>query len=151
QTCALPIYARNDLGQLFDQLVLGTGAVRVPDQVMRLIHDQQIPAGGKGGVLSTLVFLQPLQRDQRQLGVLEGVAGIALDKALVVEQGDFQVEAAAHFHQPLMLEVFRYQNQYAASTAGEQLAVNYQASFDGLAQADFIGQQYTRGDTVSDF
>ncbi len=81
-------HAWGDFGQLLDQLVFGAGVFRVPDQVMRFVHNEQVPAGGEGCVLGALVVLQPVQRDQRELGVFEGVAGIALDEALVIEQRD---------------------------------------------------------------
>ena len=144
-------HARNDFGELLDQPVLGAGVFRVPDQVVRLVHHQQVPTGGEGGILGALVVLQPFQRDQGQLGVFEGVAGIALDEAFVVEQRDFQVEATAHLHQPLMLEVFRHQDEYTLGAAGEQLTMDHQTGFDGLAQAHFVGQQYPRRDAIGDF
>ena len=144
-------HAGDDLGKLLDQRILGAGLFRVPDQVVGLVDYQQIPAGGEQGVLSLLVFLQPFQGDQRQLAVLEGVAGVAFHETLGVEQGDVEVETPAHFHQPLVLQVFRHQDQHAAGATGEQLAMNHQAGFDGLAQAHFVGQQDARGDAVGHF
>ena len=144
-------HAGDDLGQLLDQRVFGAGLLRVPDQVVGFVDHQQVPAGGEQRVLGLVVVLQPLQGDQRQLAVLEGVAGVAFHETLGVEQGDVEVEAPAHFHQPLVLQVFRHQDQYAAGATGEQLAMNHQAGFDGLAQTHFVGQQYARGDTVSHF
>ncbi|KAF1068543.1 MAG: hypothetical protein GAK45_01330 [Pseudomonas citronellolis] len=149
--CGEQQHAGNDLGQLFDQAVLGAGLFRVPDQMVGLVDHQQVPTGGEQRILGTLVTLDPLQGDQGQLAVFERVAGVAFDETLAVEQGDVEVEAAAHFHQPLVLEVFRQQDQHPAGAAGEQLAVNDQTGFDGLAQAHFVGQQNARGDTVGDF
>ncbi|MDT4791933.1 hypothetical protein FQZ97_243870 [compost metagenome] len=143
--------ARDHLGQLFDQLIFAAGLFRMPDQVMGLVHHQQVPAGGEQGILGALVFPQPFQRHQGELAVLEGVAGVAFDEALAVEQRDFQVEAPAHFHQPLVLQVFRHQDQHAAGAAGEQLAMDHQAGLDGLAQAHFVGEQDARGDAVGHF
>ena len=144
-------HAGDDFGQLLDQAVFVAGLLRVPDQVVGLVDHQQIPAGGEQGVLGLLVFLQPLQGDQRQLAVLEGVAGVAFHETLGVEQGDVEVETPAHFHQPLVLQVFRHQDQHAAGATGEQLTMDHQAGFDGLAQAHFVGQQYARGDAVGHF
>ncbi|MNE97748.1 hypothetical protein D3C80_1961490 [compost metagenome] len=48
--------ARDHLGQLLDQLVFAAGLFRMPDQVMRLVHYQQIPAGGEQRILGTFVF-----------------------------------------------------------------------------------------------
>ncbi|MNM84758.1 hypothetical protein D3C81_968560 [compost metagenome] len=144
-------HAGDDLGQLLDQGVFGADLLFMPDQVVRLVDHQQVPAGGKQRVLGLLVFCQPFQGDQRQLGILEGVAGVAFDKALDIEQGDLKVEAPAHFHQPLVLQVLRDQDQHAAGAARQQLAMDDQACFDGLAQAHFVGQQYPRSDTVGHF
>ncbi|MNO70921.1 hypothetical protein D3C76_618200 [compost metagenome] len=143
--------AGNGLGQLLDQGVLGAGLVFVPDQVVGFVDHHQVPARGKQRVLGLFVLGQPLQRHQRQLCVFEGVAGIAFDKALGIEQRNLQVEAPAHFHQPLVLQVFRYQDQYAVGAPGQQLAMDHQARLDGLAQAHLVGQQYPWGDAVGDF
>ncbi len=123
----------------------------LPDQVMCFVDHHQIPAGGEQRILGLFVLDQPLQRYQRQLGVFERVARIALDEAFGVEQRDLQVEAPAHFHQPLVLEVFRDQDQHAAGAAGQQLAMDHQAGFDGLAQAHFVRQQYPWRDAVGHF
>ena len=144
-------HARDDLGQLLDQSVLGAGLFLVPDQVVGLVDHHQVPASGEQRVLGLLVVDQPLQGHQRQLGILEWVAGVAFDEALGVEQRHLQVEASAHLHQPLVLKVLGHQDQHAAGAAGQQLAVDHQAGFDGLAQAHFVGQQHAWGDTVGDF
>src|SRR5690606_1339696 len=68
-----------------------------------------------------------------------------------VEQHDVEVEASAHLHQPLVLQVLRYQDQHTAGAPGEQLAMNHQTGFDGLAQTYFVGQQYARGNPVGHF
>ncbi len=117
RSCSQQQHAGDHFGQLFDQFVFGAGTFRVPDQVVRFVHYQHVPAGGKGGILGAFVFLKPFQRYQCQLGVFERVAGIALDETLGIEQCDFQVEAAAHLHQPLVLEVFRNQDQHPAGAA----------------------------------
>ncbi|MNZ35213.1 hypothetical protein D3C78_526040 [compost metagenome] len=138
-------------GQFLDQAVFGAGAFRMPDQVVGFVDHQQVPFGVQHGLLGAHVVTQPVEGDQRQLAVLERVVGIALDEALGVEQGDLQVEAPAHFHQPLVLEVFRHQDQGAAGAAAEQLAMQDQAGLDGLAQAHFVGQQHARAGAVGDF
>ena len=144
-------HARNHFGQLFDQRVFGAGLVFVPHQVVGFVDHQQVPTGSKQRVLGLLVVHQPFQGNECELGVFERVGGIAFDKALFIKQRNLQVEAAAHFHQPLVLQVFRDQDQYAAGTAREQLAMDHQACFDGLAQAHFVRQQYAWRDAVSDF
>ncbi len=123
----------------------------MPDQVVGFVDYQQVPAGGEQRVLGLLIVHQPFQGHQGQLGVFERVGGIAFDKAFFIEQRNLQVEAAAHFHQPLVLQVFRYQDQHTVGAARQQLAVDDQAGFDGLAQAHFVGQQHPWRDAVSHF
>ena len=48
-----------------------------------------------------------------------------------------------------MLKVLRHHDEDASHPAGLQLAMNHQASFNGLAQPDFVGEQYPGGDPVS--
>ena len=107
-------HARDDLSQLFDQGVLRGSVFRMPNQVVRFVDHHQVPASGKQRILGLFVLAQPFQRDQGQLAVFKRVAGIAFDKTLFIEQRNIQVEASAHFHQPLVLEVFRYQDQHPA-------------------------------------
>ncbi|MNI56824.1 hypothetical protein D3C73_1118500 [compost metagenome] len=144
-------HAGNGFGELLDQRVLRAGLLFVPHQVVRFVDHQQIPAGCEQRVLGLLVVHQPFQGHQRKLSVFERVGGIAFDEAFFVEQGDLQVETAAHFHQPLVLKVFRHQDQHAIGAAREQLAVNDQTGFDGFTQAHFVCQQNPRRDTVGDF
>jgi hypothetical protein len=149
--CGQQQHARNGFGELLDQRVLRAGLLFVPHQVVRFVDHQQIPTGREQRVLGLLVVHQPFQCNQRELGVFERVGGIAFDEALFVEQCDLQVEAAAHFHQPLVLQVFRHQDQHAVGAAREQLAMDHQTGFDGFAQAHFVSQQNPWRDTVGDF
>ncbi len=144
-------HAGDYASQLFYQTVLGADVVFVPHQVVRFVDHQQVPVGIKQRGLGLGIVHQPFQGNQRQLAVFERVAGVAFDKALFVEQRHFQVEAATHLDQPLVLQVFRDYDQYTVGAATEQLAVNHQACFDGFTQAHFVGQQNPWGDTVSDF
>ena len=142
-------YGRRLAGQGVDQGVLGARVVFVPDQVMGFIDHQQVPVGLQQVVLCGGVLQQKLQRHQRQLLFLEGVALCAV-AAVGVEQGELQVEAAAHFHQPLVLQVLRHHDQHPANAAGLQLAVQNQARLDGLAQAYLVGQQDAGRHAVGD-
>ncbi len=149
--CGQQQHAGNGLCQLFHQGVFRADLVFVPHQVVGFVHHHQVPAGGEQRVLGFLVVHQPLQGHQGQLGVFERVAGIAFDKAFFIEQCHLQVEAPAHLYQPLVLEVFRYQDQHPAGATREQLAMDHQAGLDGLAQAHFVRQQDPRRDAVGDF
>ncbi len=142
-------HGRRLAGQSVDQGVLGARVVLVPDQVMSFVYHQQVPVGLQQIVLCGGVLQQKLQRHQRQLLFLEGVALCAV-AAVGVEQGELQVEAAAHFHQPLVLQVLRHHDQHPANAAGLQLAVQNQARLDGLAQAYLVGQQDAGRHAVGD-
>lgn len=144
-------HAGDDFGQLFNQRIFRADFLFVPHQVVGFVDHHQVPTGSEQCVLGLFIVDQPLQRHQGQLGVFERVGGIAFDEAFFVEQRDLQVEAAAHFHQPLVLEVFRHQDQHAVGAARQQLAMDHQTGFDGLAQTYFVRQQYARRDTVGDF
>ncbi|MNF60298.1 hypothetical protein D3C84_419120 [compost metagenome] len=144
-------HARNDFGELLDQRIFRAGFLFVPDQVVGFVDHQQIPTGSKQCVLRLFVVDQPFQRDQRQLGVFERVGGIAFDETFFVEQRNLQVEAAAHLDQPLVLEVFRDEDQHAVGAAREQLAMDHQTGLDGFTQTHFVRQQNSRRDAVGDF
>ena len=52
---------RDLTGQLLDQPVFRAGHFRVPDQMMRFVDHQQIPAGLQRGLLSALMAFEPVQ------------------------------------------------------------------------------------------
>ena len=114
------------------------------------VHDDQIPTRGQGQQLQGLVREQ-IDRAQRQLFAGEGVDAARLRvQAFAIEQRKSQVEAPAHFHQPLKLQRRRHQHQRPAAVAGQQLAVQDHARFDGFAQAHFIGEQHARRVALTD-
>jgi hypothetical protein len=55
-----------------------------------------------------------------------------------------QVETAQHFDKPLVHKTVRHDDQYPPRTAAQELLVQDQTGFDGLAEADFVGEQYAR-------
>ncbi len=68
-----------------------------------------------------------------------------------IENRKMQIEAAQHFHQPLVDQRFRYHDQHTAGALGEQLLMQNQSGLDGLAQSDLIGQQHTGRITACHF
>ena len=117
------------------------------------VDNQQIPLGFQHLLEATTLLAQEVEAADHQLFGLEGVLRIGkrLDAALLVKQGEVQVETAQHFDQPLVLERLGQQNEHAMGAAGEQLLMNDHARFDGLAQANLIGQQYARSVAVTHF
>ena len=134
-------YRRCAPGKAFNQCVLFAWLLFVPDQVMRFIDNEHVPVGLVQIVPCLVVFQQELQRDQCQLGLLEGVV-FGTVAAVGIEQCELQIEATAHLDQPLMLQVLRYDDQHATDAAGLQLAMQDQAGFDGFAQTHFVSQQH---------
>ncbi len=120
---------------------------------MCFVDDQQIPFGFQQLLEAAALLAQEVEAADHQLFGFEGVfrIGKGLDAALLVKQGEVQVETAQHFDQPLVLERFGQQDEHAMGAAGEQLLMNDHARFNGLAETHLVGQQYARGITVTYF
>ena len=50
-----------------------------------------------------------------------------------------------------MQQALGYHDENASGTFSQQLLVQNQTGLDGLAEPDFIGEQYPRGIAVGDF
>ncbi len=151
--CGQQQHAGHLLGQRFHHLVGTARGFLAPLQVMRLIDDQQIPLRFQDLFEATTLLAQEVEAADHQLFGFEGILRISesLDAALLVKQGEVQVEAAQHLDKPLVLQGFGQQDQHAMGAAGEQLLMDDHARFDGLAEAHFVSQQYARGVAVSHF
>ena len=152
-------------GQRFHQLVFRAGRLRFPSQMMGFIHHHQIPVCRQRVPTRVFAAGEKIQATQNQLFGLERVfrmliaedaihQGIdivlgCLDRVVpgLIDDGEAQIEAAQHFHQPLMDQRVRHHHQHPPSPTGVQLVVQDQARLDGLAQADLIGQQHPGGVT----
>ena len=121
------------------------GLVRRPGEVMGLVHHQQVPVTGQGALGGLGVPGQQVQAAQDALLGLEGVGVPHGGETLAVEQGQAQVEAAAHFHQPLVEQGLGDQDQDPARPPGEQHPVQDEPRLDGLAEPHLIRQQDPRG------
>ncbi|MNZ96722.1 hypothetical protein D3C78_1159280 [compost metagenome] len=146
-------HAGNVLSQLFDDLILAAWCLFAPGQVVGFIDHQQIPLGVGQLFQAQLVATDEVQRADHQLFGFKRVAAVELGLGVtaVVEQREIQVEAAHHFDQPLVLEVFRHHDQYALGAACQQLLVNDHPGFDGFTQTHLICQQYARRMALADF
>ena len=104
------------------QVVFQAGLGGAPAQVMGLVQDQQVPVGlqdrpggGGGGQ-------QPLQGAE-SLGLgEEGVVACRRDlpQPLAVEEGEAQIEAPPHLHQPLVEQGLGHQDQDPRHPPGEE-------------------------------
>ena len=149
---------RGGRGEAFDEGVLGAGGVGRPLQVVGLVDDKQVPAGSHGLLSARRVVCEKGDAADDQLAVQKGVGLglVAFDgrAAVCVKQAEEQVEAAPHFHEPLVHEGFGQQQQHASGAAGAVEPVQDEAGFDGLSKADFVGEQDARipaaGDLAGD-
>ena len=116
-------------------------------QVMGLIHHQQIPGGVQGRLEQPRPGGQQIQAANDQLFALKGIVrpGAETQQAFLVKQGEAQVKAPQHFHQPLMGQRLRHDDQDPLGEAREQLIMQDHPGLNGLAEADLIGQQHPGG------
>ena len=79
------------------------------------------------------------------LALLDGLA------AFLVEDVEPKIEAAQQFHEPLVHQRFRHEDQHALRAAGQDQPMQNQAGFDGFAQAHFVGEQHARHQAAGHF
>jgi hypothetical protein len=134
------------------QVVCQAGLGGAPAQVMGLVQDQQVPVGlqhrpGRGGGGQ-----QPLQGTEGLRLGEEGVVagGRDLAQPLAVEEGEAQIEAPPHLHQPLVEQGLGDQDQGPRHPPGEEQLVEDEAGLDGLAQAHLVRQQHPGGRAAGD-
>ncbi len=84
-------------------------------------------------------------------GIFSGVALFLGTAQVFIQHGEHVIEAAVHFHQPLMHELRRRDDQYARRLTGHEQAMKDQTRFDGFTKSHFIRQQYARMISRSDF
>ena len=127
-------YARYALGQLFNRHIFTARRVDIPHQMVRFIDYHDVPLGITEVFKPLLAAAHEVQGADHQLFGFERVIGVVLGfgVALVVKQGETQVEATQHLYQPLVLQGFWHHNQHALGRAGEQLLVQDHARFDGF-------------------
>ncbi|MNF76410.1 hypothetical protein D3C84_585230 [compost metagenome] len=146
-------HARYLFGQGLHHLVGAARCFLAPLQVMRFVDDQQIPLGFQHLLEAAALLAQEVEAADHQLLRLERILGVrkGLDAALLVKQGEVQVEAAQHLDQPLVLQGLRQQDEHALGTTREQLLMDDHARLYGLAQTHLVGQQHARGIAMTHF
>ncbi len=127
-------HSRYALGQLFNRHVLTARRIFAPDQVMGFVDHHDVPLGVAQMLQALFATANKVQGADHQLFGFERVIRIVLGfgVALIVKQGETQVKAAQHLHQPLVLQGFRHHNQHALGCAGKQLLMQNHARFDGF-------------------
>ncbi|MNP45573.1 hypothetical protein D3C76_1395040 [compost metagenome] len=127
-------HARHALGQLFNRHILTAWRIEAPHQVMRFIDHHDVPFGITQVLETLLAAADKVQGANHQLFGFKRVIGVMLGfgVAFIVKEGEAQVEATQHLHQPLVLQGFRHHDQHALGRAGEQLLMQNHPCFDGF-------------------
>ena len=110
-------------GQRRDGRVAGTRCTGPSVEVVHLVHHQQVPAGRDRLRAATARPREQRQAAEHELLVEEGMAGaLGLDRgaALLIEEGEAQLETAQQFQEPLVDEVLRRDDQHPFDPPREQ-------------------------------
>jgi hypothetical protein len=111
---------------------------------MRFVHYQQVPLCIAKMLKTLLAAAYKIEGADHQLFGLKRVVCIVLrfGIAFIVEQGEAQIEATQHLHQPLVLQGLRHHNQHTFRCAREQLLMQDHPGFNGFPETDLIRQQH---------
>lgn len=117
--------------------------------MMRFIDHEHVPAGGQGLLQTNLVAGQETNAGQHEL-IIEKRVRLGIRRrdggaSFLVENVKPEIEAPQQFHEPLVNQRFRDDDQDALRPARQQQPVQNQACLDGLAQTHLVGQQDARG------
>ena len=121
---------------------------------MRLIHHEHIPARRHRLRRAPRVSRQEANAGQHELVIQKRVgarfAGFDGRAAFLIENMQPHVEAAEHFHEPLVDERFRHQYQDAIRPSAQQQAMQDQTGLDGFSKPHFVREHHARGVPVGD-
>jgi hypothetical protein len=122
--------------------------------VVRFVDDQKIEFARMTGMgwedvahrAQPLAALDPVHRgDEARMGCpWVGVNATLAPQLLdigVIDHAEFEAELLQHFDAPFLLERGGADDQYGAGTVPEQQLLDDQPRFDGLAQADVVGDE----------
>ena len=138
-----------------DHGIFGADSLRRPAEMMRFIDHQHVPpgverlpesgfaAGEKADAREHELIVE--KRIRLRVGRLDGLA------AFLVEDVEPEIEAAQQFHEPLMHERFREDDEHALRAAGQEQPMQDEARLDGFAEAHLVGQQHARREAGGHF
>src|SRR5690348_11025221 len=116
--------------------------------MVRLIHHEHIPAGVQGLLDPPLIAGKQFHAGEHNLAFEEWINfrigcfdGFA---PFLIKDMKPEIETAEQFHEPLMNQGLRHDDQHAGRPSGENQPVKNQARFNGFSKSDFIRQQDTR-------
>src|SRR4030095_11135708 len=133
---------RDFFAQLFDDRVLRAGALGRPVQVMRLIHNQHVPTGGKSLLGSLLAVGEQRDAAKDQLGLQEWVAVPRGLTSLLIVNVKPEIKAAQQFDEPLMNKRLGHENKDSLDSTGEDEPMQDEACLNRLAQPDLVSEKH---------
>ena len=126
----------------FDRLVFFTGIGLGPFEVVRLIHDQQIPLGSNGLLEPFLRICDEPGATEDELIVQERVCvfliGFNRLTSVFVEDIDPEIKFSQQLDEPLMHERFWDNDENSRGSTTNEKAVKDQACLDRFSEADLI-------------
>jgi hypothetical protein len=115
------------------------------------IHDNHVPSRVESFFCALLILRKQFDAAQDQLGFEERVVVAGGLAAFFVVDVEPEVEAPQQFHEPLVHQGFRYQNQHALCPPGQNQPVEDEAGFNGFSQADFVRKEHSGCEPCGDF
>ena len=136
-------------GQRFDELV----SRAVTFEMMRLVHDNHVPARGTDLTGARRGVRDPVEAHDRGLRRQKRIRRLAstvfvrkLHRLAVrlVHQGERPMEAPEHLDEPLMHERLGHEHEHTRDLAASQQPVHHQPGFDRLAETHFVSEERAR-------
>ena len=107
---------------------------------MGLIHNDEVKVRVAGCDLSIGMPHQEFEAAKDQLFAKEGIRFMALKVSFLIKEAYSEIEASAHFNEPLMQKRFRHHDEDPLGFPRKQLMMKDHPRFDGLAKPDLIGK-----------
>src|SRR3989442_1466930 len=107
--------------------------------MMGFINDEDVPLGGQGLLNSLLIPCEQAHAAQYELTVeewiLSGIGGFDGLASFLVEDVEPEIETSQQFHEPLVNQRFRHEDQHPLRAAGQDQPMKNQACLDRFSQA----------------
>src|SRR5690606_21942881 len=118
-------------------------------QAVRFVKHNQIPSDGLD--VGSFGLGELIRADDRAIGIVKGQRFSVLTQGVVAlgfEDQALQVELVLQFLVPLLTQVGRNNDQNTAAAFGPAHRYN-KTSLNGLAEADFVGENYPARERVA--
>ena len=143
----------NGSGKGFDEGIFGGGFGRGPAEMVGFIDDEQVPTRLTGLIGALGIRGEEVEGADHELAVEKGIraGGVEREAALLVENTEGHLEPAEHFHEPLVEQRGRKENEDARGATGEVQALEDETGLDGFSKAHLVGEKDARSQTGSHF